>query len=433
MATIQFKSLGKKDPVNLNMRFFHNKINCYAKSRIFVDTKDWSNKTNKIKQTASDEIKKYVNETIESLSKFVQDRFKLDFPKGEQIDSDWLVKQVDLFYGKPNDFDDYHYYFVPFVKKFIEESKTRLNPRSGKQISKKTIQNYTTTLTRLKEYELLKGTKLKTKEIDLKFHGGFTSYLKLDKIYSNTLIEKYISQIKYFVKEAKIEGYETSVEIESSKFTFVRDETIDTYLDENEIDVIFNLDLSKKTSLDDARDLLIVGVWTGLRVSDLKRINDFNISENRISIAGTEKNNAYVELPIHPQLKYVLEKRNNVLPELTEQNFNENIKKVCKEAKINEVILGYIKDPKTNRKKADYYEKYKLISTHTCRRSFVSNHYGKLDDKTIMAISTHKSHAQFLSYVKTSLKEHASKFEKYWEEKEELKNMESESQMRIVH
>lgn len=432
MATIQFKSLGKKDPVNLNMRFFHNKINCYAKSNVFVENKDWSNKTYKVKQTAPDEIKKYVNETIDSLSKFVQNSFKIDFPKGEQIDSDWLVRKVDLFYGRPNDFDDYHYYFAPFVKKFIEESKTRLNPRNGKQISDKTIQNYTTTLTRLKEYEELKRIKLKTKEIDLKFHAGFTSYLKLDKKYGSTLIEKYISQIKYFVKEAKMEGYKTSVEIESSKFTFVRDETIDTYLNESEIDTIFNLDLSENTSLDNSRDLLIVGVWTGLRVSDLKRINAFNISENRISIAGTEKNNAFVEIPIHPQLKYVLEKRKNILPELTEQNFNINIKKVCQVAKINEVILGSIKDPETNRKKVDYYEKYKLISSHTCRRSFVSNHYGKLDDKTIMAISTHKSHSQFLRYVKTSLKEHANKLEKYWEEREELKNQEAESQLRII-
>lgn len=432
MATIQFKSLGKNDPVNLNMRFFHNKINCYAKSNIFIDNKDWSDKTNKVKQTAPNEVKKFVNETIESLSKFVMNSFKVDFPKGERIDSMWLVNQVDLFYCKPNDLDDHRFYFVPFVKKYIEESKTRLNPNSGKQISVLTIRNYNTTLTRLEEYEVLKGIRLRTKDIGLKFHGGFTSYLKLDGKYSNTLIEKYISQIKYFVKEAKIQGYETNIEIESNKFTFKRDETIDTYLNEKEIDAIFNLDLSGNLSLDNVRDLLIVGVWTGLRVSDLKRINNFNISNNRISIAGTEKNQAYVEIPTHSQLKYVLEKRNNVLPELTEQNFNLNIKKVCELAKINEVILGSIKDPKTNRKKVDYYEKYKLISTHTCRRSFVSNHYGKIDDKTIMAISTHKSHAQFLRYVKTSLREHADKLEQYWEEKEELKKIELKAHLKVI-
>jgi hypothetical protein len=42
MATIQFKALGKKSPVNLNLRFFHNKINCYAKSNIFINLNDWN-------------------------------------------------------------------------------------------------------------------------------------------------------------------------------------------------------------------------------------------------------------------------------------------------------------------------------------------------------------------------------------------------------
>ena len=42
MANIQFKSLGKKSPVNLNVRFYHNKIDCSAKSNIFVDLNYWS-------------------------------------------------------------------------------------------------------------------------------------------------------------------------------------------------------------------------------------------------------------------------------------------------------------------------------------------------------------------------------------------------------
>jgi len=55
-----------------------------------------------------------------------------------------------------------------------------------------------------------------------------------------------------------------------------------------------------------------------------------------------------------------------------------------------------------------------MIASHTCRRSFVSNHYGKLDDKTIMAITTHKSHSQFMDYVKTSSTQHAQNLEDYW-------------------
>ena len=240
-------------------------------------------------------------------------------------------------------------------------------------------------------------------------------------MYGGTVIEKYISQIKGFVKEAKIEGYETSLDIESKKFTFMRDETLDTYLDEKEIDVIFNLDLKNNERLDRVRDLLIIGVWTGLRVSDLKRLNSFEISNNRIKIAGTEKNNAFVLIPIHPQLKEIFKKYNGAFPNLSEQNFNLYVKEVCQVAGITEVILGSVKNPETNRKEVGYYPKYQTISSHVCRRSFVSNHYGKLDDKTIMAVSTHKSHSQYMKYVKTTSKEHADKMEKYWDEREEIK------------
>jgi integrase len=432
MATIQFKALGKKDPVNLNMRFFHNKINCYAKSNIFVDNKDWSEKTHKIKQTAPDEIKKYVNETIDSLSKFVLNSFKLDFPKGEQIDSNWLFRQIDLFYGKPNDYDDYRYYFVPFMRKYIEESKTRVNPRTNEQISSKTIQNYTTTLTQVEDFEKHINCRFRIKEINLSFHKKFTSYLKVEFDYGGTLIEKYVSQIKGFVKEAKIEGFETSPEIESAKFTYKRDEPIDTYLNETEIDLLFDLDLTDNKAYDNVRDLFIVGVWTGLRISDLKRLNTFRVTDSRIQISATEKNNASVEIPIHSQLKQIILKYNGVFPEISDQKFNLYIKEVCRIAGINEMILGRIKDPEKNRKKLDYYPKYKLISSHTCRRSFVSNHYGKIDDKTIMAITTHKSHSQFMKYVKTTSKEFASRMDDHWKEREELKNREMESQLRII-
>ena len=419
MATIQFKALGKNDPVNLNVRFFHNTINCYAKSNIFINSTNWSDKTKKIKGLPGEEKKVY-EDRISNLTKYIFDSFNRDFPVGEKIDSKWLIKQVDEFYCKPEGEDDYRIYFTPFVTKYIEDSKSRINPNSGKKISERTIQNYSTTLTRLKEFEAKNG-KLKIKNVNLDFHNKFTGYVKIEGNYSSTLIEKYVSQIKNFVKEAKMQGFETSVEIESNKFTFKRDETLDTYLNEKEINRIFNLDLSQNDRLDKVRDLFIVGVWTGLRISDLKRINDFNISNNRIKIIGTEKNNTSVEIPIHPQIKTILQKRNAVLPMISEQKFNLYLKDLCELAEVNEITLGSVKDPKTNRKVRGYYPKYKLISSHSCRRSFVSNHYGKLDDATIMAISTHKSHSQYIKYVKTTLQEHASKLENYWNENEIIK------------
>lgn len=414
MAGIKFKAIGTSSYVNLNVRFYHNKIDVSTKSNIFIKFSDWSNKTGKPKQNVCIDVKNEIENQTSELSLLIMKQFRIDYPKGIEINRQWIINLVDAFHNKPKDDKDESIYFTNFIDNFIENSKTRINPVSGKIISSRTIQNYSTTLKRLKEYETKFNIRLRTSEVNLQFHQQFVNYLKVDLKYSNTVIEKYLSQIKGFVKEAKLKGYETSLDIESKNFTFKREDTFDTYLSKEEINNIFNLDLSKNPEYEDTRDMLIFGVWTGLRVSDLERVSELNISENRIKILSTEKTNQPVEIPIHDQVKFILNKRKNKLPKITSQLFNLHIKKICKLAKIDQQMMGSIKDPETNRKKKDFYPKYKLISSHSCRRSFVSNHYGKIDDKTIMAITTHKSHTQFMKYVKTSLSEHAKKLDDFW-------------------
>ena len=426
MATIQFKALGIKNPVNLNVRFYHNKINCYAKSNIFLNLHDWNSLKDELKKTAPAEVKNYVNEVMQSMSKHIIASFSRDFPIGEKITTIWLKKEIDEFYSKPDGENDYRYYFTPYVAKYIEESRTRINPVSGKLISPRTIQNYNTTLKRLKEFEDLNG-KWKTKNVNLDFHKKFTSFLKISGNYSGTVVEKYISHIKNFVKEAKVEGYETSIEIESRKFTFKRDETFDTYLNKDEINLIYNLDLSNNSRLDNARDLMIAGLWTGLRISDLHNFNTFKISENRIKILETEKTGTSVEIPLHSHLKAVLNKRNSQLPQLSSQNFNSYIKEICQLAGIVDVVIGSIKDPQTNRKVRGYYPKFKLISSHSLRRSFATNLAGQIPDRTIMAITTHKSYNQFQKYIKTTQEQFADQLQDHWD-KEETR----ESNLKIV-
>jgi integrase len=414
MANIQFKSLGKKSPVNLNVRFYHNKIDCSAKSNIFVDLNYWSSKTNKVKQNTPIETKKHIEETIQKMSDFIMNSFMRDFPIGEIINAKWISKQVDKFYMKPDSDLDPNFYFVPFIMNYIEESKTRIDPRTGKIISKGTIGTYKTTVSKIIKLENLLDFKFKIKNIGLDFHSKYTSFLKQEN-YGNTVIEKDISIISSFIKAAKIKGLETNVEVESNQFSFVRDKPIDTYLDKNEIELIYNLDLSDDDNLDKVRDLFIVGLWTGLRISDLKRINTFDFSTGNIRILETEKTNVYVEIPIHEHLKSILIKRNGQLPQMSNQHFNRKVKDVCEKAGITKVIFGNLKDSKINRKVRDFYPKYKLISSHTCRRSFISNHYGKIPDKTLMSISAHKSLAQVLSYIKTSPEDQAKELSNLWE------------------
>lgn len=417
-------SNSKDKPMNLNIRFYHSSnIDCNAPSEILIDPKLWSNTMQNLKPSVDKEIKEFYSKQIDNLKREIFRQFNVDFKKGVLINSNWLSKVVSNYYQRPTDENDYKIFFVPYIEKFANESENRINLKTGKKISPKTIQKYRTTIKQIKEFEESENIKLKLIDINLDFHKRITSYLKLEKNYSNTLIEKIIGQIKGFIREAKEEGFKVNNDVESKKFTFKRDEPIDTYLNEKEIDLIFNLDLSDNESLDNVRDLFIIGLWTGLRISDLKRINQFHFSKNTITISETEKTGATVEIPIHPQVKKVLDKRQNNLPRIiSEQKFNQYIKNVCEMAGITETILGNIKNPDTNRKEKGFYPKYKLITSHCARRSFATNHYSKIDDRTIMAITTHKSTTQFHKYIKTTQNEHIEKLAKYWEEQDELKN-----------
>ena len=423
MASIKFNIITKGNPSNLNIRFYHGReIDCNAKSDILIDPKLWSNKMQNLKPAVDQRLKNLYQTQIENLKKEITLQFNKDYSEGALINSKWLTNTVKTIHKRPTGENDFSMFFVPFIEKYAEESENRINLKTGKKIATRTIQKYRTTIKQIKAFENALKLKLKLTDINLEFHKKFTNYLKLEQNYSNTLIEKIISQIKGFIREAKEMGYEINDEIESKKFTFNRDETIDTYLNTDEIDLIFKLDLSDNESLDNVRDIFIIGLWTGLRISDLNRIDQFHFSNNSIKIIETQKTGSTVEIPIHPMVKEILKKHNNELPRIiSEQKFNNYIKKVCELAGIDEMVLGSVKNAETNRKEKGYFEKFKLITSHTARRSFATNHYGKIDDRTLMAITTHKSVSQFHKYIKTTQKEYSDRLAKYWEEQEGIK------------
>ena len=68
------------------------------------------------------------------------------------------------------------------------------------------------------------------------------------------------------------------------------------------------------------------------------------------------------------------------------------------------------------------YPKYQLVSSHICRRSFVTNHYGEIPNQTIMAITTHASEKVLLDYVKISNDSHIETVRELWKNEEKEKS-----------
>ncbi len=97
---------------------------------------------------------------------------------------------------------------------------------------------------------------------------------------------------------------------------------------------------------------------------------------------------------------YIEEFIKNEFPyKISIQKFNEYLKDLCQECKINEPTKGNLFDNKTNRKKLGTYPKYELISSHICRRSFATNYYKLIPTPILMEITAHSKESMFLEYI----------------------------------
>jgi integrase len=90
---------------------------------------------------------------------------------------------------------------------------------------------------------------------------------------------------------------------------------------------------------------------------------------------------------------------------------------------INEATEGSKMDSKSKRKEFGTFAKYELITAHTGRRSFASNHYGKFPIEMLMLVTGHKSIAQFLEYVGENPDEHVSTLNQYYRETASANNL----------
>ncbi|MBL4905790.1 MAG: integrase catalytic domain-containing protein, partial [Flavobacteriaceae bacterium] len=208
------------------------------------------------------------------------------------------------------------------------------------------------------------------------------------------------------------QGYNTNLSFKNKHFIKPTAYSDSIYLNSKELTKIIELDLSKKPLLDNARDLFIIGAFTGLRVSDFNGLTKDNIKTlrgHRIFHLVVKKTGKYLPIPLHPEVEKVLKKNSGNPPKkMLAQDINDALSKIGKEAKIKEIItLNYIKGGK---KLTDMKPKYELIKNHTARRSFCTNAYiAGMPTLDIMAISGHSSEKTFLNYIKITADERALK------------------------
>ena len=288
-----------------------------------------------------------------------------------------------------------------FIESYIDESK--LNKRPG------TIKVYKTTFKYLKEYAK-KKKPVNFETINLEFYNQYLGFLKLEHNLSNNTVGKHIKTIKSFMNEATERGYNTNLEFRNKRFKTLREEADTVYLSVDELNKIEKIELKASPRLEKVRDLFLIGCYTGLRFSDFTQINPENINSNNSVIhIRTKKTGQRVSIPLHKTVRSILKKYNNKLPKaFTNQKMNEYLKEVISLAGIKELIETTI--TKGGKVEKNVLPKYKLVSTHTARRSFATNLYlAEVPTVSIMKITGHKTERSFLQYIRVTQKENADK------------------------
>lgn len=242
---------------------------------------------------------------------------------------------------------------------------------------------------------------MKFDRIDLTMYQAFIAWC-YSKDFSRNYTGTVIKNWKALLRATRGKYHDNGI-YEDKEFKRLQEDTQDVYLTDAEISKIISLQLTDRQAV--ARDWFIIGCYLGQRVNDLLALNERNVSKGFITLVN-EKTDTKVVIPIHPAAAAILKKWKGFPPGITDVELNRTIKKVAKLAELNDPFIYSL--TKGGARKDYFLQKWEMVSSHTVRRSFITNlrKMGTPDSIT-MKLTGIKSAATLRKYDKLSPEEAA--------------------------
>lgn len=436
MATVKFfvRSKSKSASVRCRLSIGRGKTP-FAVTGLTCDAKQWS--VSKGLPISKDETTKDLTDKLRALERYILKCFNRDNAEGVDIDNEWLAGIIDGHFGRkvPEQLD----YLTTYAQHFVDGLPYKVTEAGKLGVSTSTQKKYESILNKLKAFETHKKKRYLLKQVDLKFRSELIKYLaEIDGLANNT-IGRYIKFIKTFVLDAQKNGYEVNQQIRDFKGFTVKASKVTLSFDE--------LDSLRNTTFEDGnleavKDWLVIGCYVGQRVSDLLRMNPQMIKEYSgfpFIVITQQKTGKTVQIPVHPVVKEILAKRSGRFPPVWSDNadsnttiFNRYLKRLCEMAELNTPTEGTLFDPETKRSKNGTFPKWKLVSSHICRRSFATNFYAdsKYPTPLLMNITAHSSEKMFLEYIGKQPMDYSLKLAETWAN--EIVNQTEKPQLTVI-
>jgi integrase len=413
MATVNFLYRSKKESSYLSLRllFRYNEkdIVLSEKTKVLVSSEYWFKKHSLKRPKDILIINKQIdiNNELNKIQNFVLKAFSNE-KNTENVSKIWLGKVISKYYN-PEKADIIPNALIEFIDFYIDTK--------DKDVSINSVRKYKYIQTRLLKLQYSRGHIIHIKDINESFRNEFAKHYRMLN-YSQNTIQKEFSFIKTFCKHARYLGLETHPQLD--KLNFEKEKVSNIYLTPDDIKSIKKVTF-EKDYLDNARDWLLISIYTGQRISDFSRFDITMIRKtNKISLLEftQKKTGKVMSIPLHPEVLKILEKREGHFPrKISDQKYNGYIKEVCKFAEIKQKVTGGKLEEVSKgvfRKLNGLYEKWELVTSHIGRRSFATNNYGKIPTPLLMHATGHSTEKMFLNYINKSNQDSALELAKYF-------------------
>lgn len=386
MATINYYLQGTKNPLKIYVRVREGVyIDAKTWTKYLINEEDWNSKIGKPKHQKN-EIYRKLNNDLEKISNQILEGFNQ--VSNKTVNSKWLKEIVSPKEDDselPNELVKYIDYYINFKRSDVQSS---------------TIKKFNVVKHKLERLEKELGKQILLTDVNLKFKNLFEDYCVRNKYAKNTIVRD-MKFVKSFCRHARQMGLATDSQLDLIRSNPEKTEKV--YLNLDEILKIRETEFEKDSYLDNARDWLLILCFSAQRVSDAMNFSKKNIRVQKgfQLIEFTQvKTKKVMSIPVLPQLKRILDKRDGEFPrKISDVKLNLYIKEVCEKAGLTEMTKGSIHNKEWNRKEEGIYPKYKLVTSHIGRRSFATNYYGEYSTAILKDITGHSSETQFLEYI----------------------------------
>lgn len=360
-------------------------------SGVSIDTKLWDSKLQKVKPNALHSLS--VNSRLNSIEKYIN-----------TLISDYFIKLS----SNSNDSFDFDSFKLK-VKKYINSGPTN-NERivtlfknhvdsNANQLKYNSIISKYNAIKKIELFETHLNKTFYLDDINLEWCNQIVDFL-ISIGSNNNSIFVFFTNFKKFLNDM-IDKDMFNPNPKVLKFKVKKNPVENFVLTEEEITKIENYQTDTK-SIKKTQALFMIQILTGIRVSDLVKINknkiDFN---NRTLILNTTKTDTAVIIPISEKCINYFKSLNSNDYAFNKSNFNLRIKKMAKKINLDRPALkvSYV----GNKRLEEWVPLHEVITSHTARRTFITRLIKKgLPPQTIMKVTGHKSREAFDKYVKIS-------------------------------